>query len=129
MKKEEKKQKDKYITTILLKPELNLGNELKEILGCLLWKKPNLSEPATKFLEIIRQENGVEDSYWTEFCRSNNITISQYNSIIRKLRGAGLVYKKDSIWKPSTNFENFLKQVVHIMEEWRKENKNETNKN
>ena len=111
--------KEKYQTTILLKPEEGINKGINEVLKCILWKKQELAGPALKLLELITTKKGIYDSYWEEFCKKNNLTRGQYDSIIKKLRGAGLIYKKDDVWKPSNDFEEFLKQIVKTTEEWR----------
>ena len=112
--------KEKYQTTILFKPEEGIKKEINEVLKCILWKKQELAEPALKFLELINEKKGVDDGYWEDFCKNNKVTRGQYDSIIKKLRGCGLIYKKDSVWVASNEFEEFLKQVLEITEEWRK---------
>lgn len=113
--------KEKYQTTILLKPEEGVNENINEVLRCVFWRKAKLAEPALRFLELIKEKNGLEDSYWVEFCKKNKLPRGQYDSIIKKLRGAGFIYKKDSVWKESNTFEKFLKQIIQITEKWRAE--------
>jgi len=93
---------------------------MDEVLECIFWRKPELSVPALKFLESLKETEGIDDSFWEEFCRHAGITRGQYDSIIKKLRGSGLIYKRDGIWKLSDDFEVFLRQVVSITDEWRR---------
>jgi len=109
-------------TTILIQPENLFIEEMKDVLACMFWRNPELSEPALKFLETIRENNGLKDSYWSEFCRINNITRGQYDSIISKLRGGGFIYKRNDVWKISEGFEEFLEKIVEITKKWRGRN-------
>ncbi|MBU7014455.1 MAG: hypothetical protein HXS43_06460 [Theionarchaea archaeon] len=109
----------KYETTFLLRPVDGVGESMKAVLKCIFWRKPELSEPALEFLEIIKENKGVDDSLWETFCRSSSITRGQYDSIIKKLRGSGLIYKRDSTWMLSDDFMEFLQTVLQIAEHWK----------
>lgn len=112
--------KSRYKTTFLLRPVQRVDKNMDEVLECIFWRKPELSIPALKFLESLKETEGIDDSIWEEFCRHVGITRGQYDSIIKKLRGSGLIYKRDGIWKLSDDFDVFLRQVVNIADEWRK---------
>ncbi|MGC1122090.1 MAG: hypothetical protein WBA22_13450 [Candidatus Methanofastidiosia archaeon] len=109
----------KYETTFLLRPVDGVGESMKAVLKCIFWRKPELSEPALKFLEFIKENKGVDDSLWETFCRKTSITRGQYDSIIKKLRGSGLIYKRDSTWMLSDDFMEFLQTVLQIAEHWK----------
>ena len=92
---------------------------MKAVLRCIFWRKPELSEPALKFLEFIKENQGVDDSLWENFCRDTYITRGQYDSIIKKLRGSGLIYKRDNTWMLSDDFMEFLQTVLQIARHWK----------
>lgn len=110
--------KPRYQTTMLLQPESGIKNGMDTILSCMFWRQPNLSKPALKFLEIVKKK-GMDDDYWPTFCKKEKITRGQYDSIIKKLRGGGLIYKRDNTFKLSDSFDEFLKLVINIVEKWR----------
>lgn len=107
----------KYQTTILLQPEEQIKQNMETVLSNLFWRQPNLSKPALKFLEIIKKK-GMNDDYWPTFCKKEKITRGQYDSIIKKLRGSGFIYKKDSTFILSNSFKIFLEQIVDITKKW-----------
>lgn len=109
----------KYETTFLLRPVNGMGESMKAVLKCIFWRKPELSEPALKFLEFIRENQGVDDSLWEHFCEKTSITRGQYDSIIKKLRGSGLIYKRDNTWMLSDDFMEFLQTVLQITQDWK----------
>ena len=115
----------KYETTFLLRPVDGVGESMKAVLKCIFWRKPELSEPALKFLEFIREQKGADDSLWEGFCKETSITRGQYDSIIKKLRGSGLIYKRDSTWMLSDDFMGFLHAVLQIAEHWKIEGENQ----
>ena len=94
---------------------------VRTVLRCIFWRKPELSEPAMKFLKFIKEKNGVDNSLWENFCREISITRNQYDSIIEKLRGSGLIYRSDNIWMFSDDFMEFLHNVLQIAEYWKTE--------
>jgi hypothetical protein len=114
----------KYETTFLLRPVDGVEKSMKAVLKCIFWRKPELSEPALKFLEFIRENEGVDDSLWERFCEETSISRGQYDSIIKKLRGSGLIYKRDSTWMLSDDFMEFLQRVLQIAQHWSVEGEN-----
>ncbi len=109
----------KYETTFLLRPVDGVGQNMKAVLKCIFWRKPELSEPAMRFLEFIKERGGVDDSLWERFCEETAITRGQYDSIIKKLRGSGLIYKRDGTWMLSDDFMEFLQHVLQIAKHWK----------
>lgn len=109
--------KHRYKTTFMLQPEKK-RREMKDVLECIFWRNPELAVPALEFLEILK-ESRVEDSIWSDFCEKKGITRGQYDSIIKKLRGSGLIYKRDRYWKLSDDFEKFLEKIVKITYDWK----------
>ncbi|KYK37484.1 MAG: hypothetical protein HXS48_05365 [Theionarchaea archaeon] len=115
----------KYETTFLLRPVDGVGESMKAVLKCIFWRKPELSEPALKFLDFIKENQGVDDSLWERFCVETSITRGQYDSIIKKLRGSGLIYKRDGTWMLSDDFMEFLQNVLQIAKHWKVEGENQ----
>jgi hypothetical protein len=115
----------KYKTTFLLRPVDGVDESMKAVLKCIFWRKPELSEPALKFLEFIKENRGVDDSLWEWFCAETSISRGQYDSIIKKLRGSGLIYKRDSTWMLSDDFMEFLQNVLQIATHWKVEGENQ----
>ena len=114
--------REKSKTTFLIQPENRIIDEMEDVLACMFWRNPELAEPALKFLNMISENNGLKDSYWSEFCSIANITRGQYDSIISKLRGGGFIYKRNDVWKVSEGFEEFLIKIVEVTKKWRGEN-------
>jgi len=110
--------KSKYQTTILLQPEAQIKQSMETVLSNLFWRQPDLSKPALKFLEIVKNK-GMSDDYWPTFCKKEKITRGQYDSIIKKLRGSGFIYKRDNTFMLSSSFEGSLKKVIEVTEKWR----------
>jgi hypothetical protein len=94
---------------------------MEDVLACMFWRNPELAEPALKFLNLISHNNGLEDSYWSEFCDTVNITRGQYDSILRKLKSGGFIYKRNDVWRISEGFEAFLVKIIEITQRWRGE--------
>lgn len=115
----------KYKTTFLLRPVDGVEESMKAVLKCIFWRKPELSEPALKFLEFIKNNKGVDDSLWERFCEEASITRGQYDSIIKKLRGSGLIYKRDTTWVLSHDFMEFLRTVLQVAHHWSAEGENQ----
>jgi hypothetical protein len=111
--------KSRYKTTFLLHPVKRVDNKMDEVLECIFWRKPELSIPALKFLDSLKETEGIDDSFWEEFCKHVEITRGQYDSIIKKLRGSGLIYKRDGTWKLSDDFEVFLEGITEATKRWR----------
>lgn len=109
----------KYKTTFLLQPVEKVEKDMLDVLECIFWRKPELSSPALKFLNEIKRRKGIEDSHWEEFCKNQKITRGQYDSIIKKLRGSGLIYKRDGVWKLCDDFEGFLGTILEITNRWK----------
>ena len=110
--------KSKYQTTILLQPEAQVKQSMEMVLSNLFWRQPDLSRPALKFLDNVKKK-GMNDDYWPTFCKKEKITRGQYDSVIKKLRGSGFIYKRDNTFKLANSFEENLKRVIGITEKWR----------
>lgn len=109
-------------TTFLIRPEENPPEKMKDVLACMFWRKPTLAKPALALLELIGERGRLADSYWSEFCEVAGITRGQYDSIIRKLKSGGLIYKRNNFWRISADFDDFLVDIIKITKDWRDKN-------
>ncbi|MEA1993484.1 MAG: hypothetical protein U9N35_03695 [Euryarchaeota archaeon] len=109
-------------TTFLIHPENKPPEEMKDVLACMFWRKPALADPALALLELIDKRKELADSYWSEFCEIADITRGQYDSIIRKLKAGGFIYKRNNFWRISVGFDEFLVDIIKITKDWRDKN-------
>ena len=121
--------KSKEKTTLLLhtrkKHDKGFSNGIIEVLELLFWKNNSLAEPALRFLEEIKKAKELDDSLWKDVCKKigleqeGKIQKGKYNSIIKKVRGAGMIYKVDGSWRICPYFENFIEQILRNWKDWK----------
>jgi len=122
----------KYQTTFLIKAEKK-PSSVTELLENLFYRKPDLSDHALNLLLEIKKGN-FETRHWKKFClkefqdckdKKGTIILNRarvkYYSIVRKLRGAGIIYQRDGLYHLSDHFEDYLKWVAGIIENWKKD--------
>ena len=122
----------KYQTTFKIKAEKK-PSSITELLENLFYKRPALADHALNLLKQIKKGN-FETRHWKEFCKKEfqdckdekgKVVLDkarvQYYSIIRKLRGAGIIYQRDNLYYLSTHFEEYLKWSAEMIENWKKE--------
>jgi hypothetical protein len=110
-------------TTFLLKSLNGVEENMKAVMKCIFWRKPELSGPALKFLELIRKYKSFDDNMRERFCADMSISGGQYDTIVKKLGGSGLICKRDKTWMLSEDFMEFLHTVLQIAEQWSIEDK------
>lgn len=100
MKRRKMPKRRKHCATILIKPEMSLGE--KELFENM-FKTSNKSDidlKAREFMKLLP----FADCEWQHNIETLDITKSTYTSIISKLRGLGIIKKDEGIWRYSDKF-------------------------
>ncbi len=103
--------KTKYATTILVKcrsPPLNQ----EEVFASLFFKSFDLSDKARTFYMQVVQSKGIPEKEWKSIIKRLNTDRGTYYHMISKLRGAGLVEKREGLWVEASHFRTWLEQVL-----------------
>lgn len=98
--KRSKVKRRKYQATIIIKPEMGLGE--KELFENMFktTKTSDIDYKAREFLKLLP----FPDAQYKHNIEQLDTTKSTYTSIIRKLRGLGIIKKEDGIWRYSDKF-------------------------
>ena len=132
----------KHETTLMIKADRNPSG-FTEVLENLFYKQPSLASEAISLLLEIKESQLEKQLYptsnWQEFCETHfgnhledkeKASIEEnekslirargkYYSIIRKLRGAGLIYERNRCWYLGAHFEEHLRFNAQLYENWK----------
>jgi hypothetical protein len=95
------------------------GNGLHGILQCLFFKSPLLIDLAEELLAEIKTRKQLPASEWKTLVQKFNVTVSNYESCLQRLKAAGIVRKEKGIYSLSNDFSRFLNAVSEIWMDWR----------
>jgi len=101
----------KYATTILIKcknPPLNID----EIFNSLFFKSLDLASKAKRFYHEILGSGGIHDKDWSKKMQEYDMDRGSYYHMISKLRGVGLIEKREGFWVSTTHFRAWLEQAL-----------------
>lgn len=95
---------------------------IDEVLENVFWSHEKISYCARQLLEYIAQRESAGDpmqaSEWKSFCEQREWKQSQYTHIIRGLRGAGIIEKRNREFRVVLDFSRYLVRNAEIMERW-----------
>jgi len=103
--------KTKYATTILVKcktPPLSM----EEVFSLVYFKSIDLAHKAKRFYDQVIRSNGISDSDWSKMTESLGLDRGSYYHMISKLRGIGLIEKREGTWVQTTHFRTWLEQML-----------------
>lgn len=103
--------KTKYATTILVKcktPPLSM----EEVFGLIFFKSVDLAHKAKKFHDQLVKSGGILDSDWMKITESMSLDRGSYYHMISKLRGIGIIEKREGVWVQTTHFRTWLEQML-----------------
>jgi len=67
------------------------ANGLRGVLSCLFTRNLHLIDLAEKMLSEIKARKRIPSSEWRALVKKFNVTVSNYESCLQKLKAAGLV--------------------------------------
>ncbi|MBN2251988.1 MAG: hypothetical protein JW724_07950 [Candidatus Altiarchaeota archaeon] len=71
--------------------------DLENLLETVFWKEPDLAKPAGEFLDYLKEWSMTDAPHkagdWKKYCMRSNLSQSQYHTILRRLRRAGMIEK------------------------------------
>ena len=103
--------KTKYATTVLVKcksPPLNAD----DIFSSLFFKSVDLAQKAKRFYNQVLESKGVPEKEWMKMIEQLEIDRGTYYHMISKLRGVGLIEKREGFWVGTTHFRAWLEQML-----------------
>lgn len=74
---------------------------------------------AEKILAEIKARKQVPASEWRVLVKKFNVTVSNYESCLQRLKAAGMVREERGQYQLSSDFSRFLSQSAEIWHEWR----------
>jgi len=95
------------------------ANGLRGVLSCLFTKNLQLIDLAEKILTEIKSRKQVPDSEWKTLVKRFDVTVSNYESCLQRLKAAGIVRKERGIYSLSNDFSRFLNTASEIWLDWR----------
>ena len=111
----------------------NPQNDIQSLLETIFWKEKDVVPNSLELLTYIRDWSNTSSPHqardWKKYCQKTNITQSQYHTILKRLRKAGLIEKthnkelKTHTIKTSNKFPETLGQLAEI---YTKFNQNQT---
>jgi len=103
--------KTKYATTLLVKcksPPLSAD----DIFASVFFKSIDLAQKARKFYEQILDSKGIPEKDWMKMIEQLEVDRGTYYHMISKLRGVGLIEKREGFWVATTHFRAWLEQML-----------------
>lgn len=103
--------KAKYATTILIKcksPPLTH----QEIFTSIFFKSMGTAMKALKFFTQIVETKGLRDKEWRKTMEGLDMDRGTYYHMISKLRGAGLIEKREGVWLPAAHYRSWLEHAL-----------------
>jgi hypothetical protein len=85
---------------------------MEEVFNLLFFKSVDLAHKAKKFHDQIIKSGGVLDSDWTRITETLGIDRGSYYHMISKLRGIGIIEKREGAWVQTTHFRTWLEQML-----------------
>ena len=95
------------------------ANGLRGVLSCLFTRNLHLIDLAEKVLSEIKARKQVPASEWRTLVKKFNVTVSNYESCLQRLKAAGMVRRERGMYTLSSDFSRFLSQTAEIWHEWR----------
>jgi len=92
---------------------------LRGILSCLFTRNLNLTDFAEKILVKIKTRKQVPASEWRALVKKFNVTVSNYEHCLQRLKAIGMICKEKGAYQLSSDFSRFLSQTAEIWQEWR----------
>ena len=118
------RKKVKYETTMKIRPQKPLVS-INQVLDNLLYSQHPIilmeNRPAMNayhFLEELKAKGRLSVSSWDEYTKSKHLTTQQYYSVIKKLQGAGMIYKKDGEWLISKQFGLRCRETANLWDSY-----------
>jgi hypothetical protein len=103
--------KMKYATTILIKcksPPLTH----QEIFTSIFFKSMDAALKALKFFTQIVETGGIRDREWRKTMEGLGMDRGTYYHMLSKLRGVGLIEKREGAWVPAAHYRSWLEQAL-----------------
>jgi len=95
------------------------ANGLRGVLSCLFTRNLHLIDLAEKVLSEIKTRKQVPASEWRALVKKFNVTVSNYESCLQRLKAVGMVRREKGMYTLSSDFSRFLSQTAEIWHEWR----------
>ena len=103
--------KTKYATTVLVKSK-SPPLDSDEVFTSVFFRSLDLAQKARRFYTQIIKSKGVAEKDWEKMMEQLDIDRGSYYHMIAKLRGVGLIEKREGIWINTTHYRTWLEQTL-----------------
>ena len=103
--------KTKYATTILVKSK-SPPIDSDEVFTSIFFRSIDMAQKAKRFYTQIIKSKGIADKDWKKMIEQLGIDRGSYYHMIAKLRGVGLIEKREGIWINTTHYRTWLEQTL-----------------
>ena len=103
--------KTKYATTILVKSKSPPLDSI-EVFTSLFFRSLDMAHKARRFYTQIIRSKGIIDKDWEKMIEQLDTDRGSYYHMISKLRGVGLIEKREGIWTNTTHYRTWLEQTL-----------------
>ncbi len=103
----------KYETTMKIQARERVP-DLLTILENLFYRKPEIARKAMDFIYLVIERKRVPASEWKKTMENLGMTHQEYYTMIKKLRGSGMISKQEGEWILSRQFGNRLREISEI---------------
>jgi len=83
-----------------------------DIFSSLFFKSVDLAQKAKQFYNHVLESKGVPEKEWMKMIGQLEIDRGTYYHMISKLRGVGLIEKREGFWVGTTHFRAWLEQML-----------------
>lgn len=103
--------KTKYATTILVKSK-SPPLDFSEVFTSIFFRSLDMAQKARRFYTQIIKTKGISDKDWEKMIEQLDIDRGSYYHMIAKLRGVGLIEKREGVWINTTHYRTWLEQTL-----------------
>lgn len=85
---------------------------MEDIFSYIFFKSIDLAQKAKKYYDQIRDSKGINEKDWMKMMKQYDMDRGTYYHMISKLRGVGLIEKREGFWLTTTHFRAWLEQAL-----------------
>jgi DNA-binding IscR family transcriptional regulator len=78
-----------------------------------------LVDVAKRLLNEVKERKTVPASEWNQLMTKYNLSLSNYESVMQRLRAAGMLRKEKGVWSLSSDFAKYLTTASQLWYDWK----------
>lgn len=95
------------------------GQGIQGLLRGVFFRNLLLVDIAKRLLNEVKERREVPASDWKQLMMKYNLTVSNYESAMQRLRGAGMLRKEKGVWTLSSDFAKYLTTAAELWYDWK----------